>query len=118
MKRPRHLGRLLPYLARRRRGLLWGLVCLVVTTALAVASPWVLRHAVDDLTVQVTTAKLRLYAALVMALVVAEGIFRYQMRMVLIGISREIEYELRNDIFRHLTLLPASYYQAHRTGEL
>jgi ATP-binding cassette subfamily B protein len=118
MKRPRHLRRLLPYLARYRKGLLWGLLCLVLTTALSVAGPWVLRHAVDDLGLKVTVAKLWTYAGLLLALVVLEGIFRYQMRMVLIGMSREIEYELRNDLFRHLTLLPASYYQAWRTGDL
>jgi ATP-binding cassette, subfamily B, multidrug efflux pump len=115
---PRHLRRLLPYLARHRKGLLWGLLCLVLTTGLAVAAPWVLQHAVDDLTLRVTVSKLWTYAGLILALVVFEGIFRYQMRMVLIGMSREIEYELRNDLFRHLTRLPASYYQARRTGDL
>jgi ATP-binding cassette, subfamily B, multidrug efflux pump len=118
LKRPRHLRRLRPYLARHRRGLLWGLVCLILTTGLSVASPWVLRHAVDDLALRVTAAKLWSYAGLILALVIVEGIFRYQMRMVLIGMSREIEYELRNDVFRHLTRLPASYYQARRTGDL
>ena len=53
-----------------------------------------------------------------MGLVLLEGLFRYQMRMVLIGISREIEYELRNDLFAHLTRLSARYYQSHRIGDL
>ena len=47
-----------------------------------------------------------------------EGVFRYQMRMVLIGVSREIEYELRNDVFRHLTRLAPRYYQQNRIGDL
>ncbi len=45
-----HLRRLLPYLRRHRRNVAWGLLCLLLTTAFSVASPWVLRHAVDDLT--------------------------------------------------------------------
>jgi ATP-binding cassette subfamily B protein len=95
-----------------------GLVCLLVTTGLSVASPWVLRYAVDDLVREVTRGKLLLYASLVVGLVCLEGVFRYQMRMILIGISREIEYALRNDVFRHLCSLPASYYQSQRIGEV
>jgi ATP-binding cassette subfamily B protein len=78
----------------------------------------VLRHAVDDLTSEVTRAKLWLYAGLIVVLVVIEGVFRYYMRKALIGISREIEYELRNDVFAHLTTLPARFYQSHRIGDI
>jgi ATP-binding cassette subfamily B multidrug efflux pump len=113
-----HLRRLAPYLRRHRKGLLLGLVCLVLTTAFSVASPWVLRHAIDDLTLQVTHQKLWTYAGLIVGLVVIEGFFRYYMRVVLIGMSREIEYELRNDVFRHLTLLAPRFYQTHRIGDL
>jgi ATP-binding cassette subfamily B protein len=95
-----------------------GLVCLLATTALSVLAPWVLRHAIDDLTLQVTQRKLVLYAGLLVSVVVVEGAFRYFMRMGLIGISREIEYELRNDLFAHLARLPARYYQSQRIGDL
>src|SRR5574341_400343 len=98
-----HLRRLLPALARHRRAVALGLLALLATTGLSVAGPWVLRHAIDDLTVQVTRGKLWLYAGAILALIVAEGVFRYQQRMVLIRVSREIEYELRNDVFHHLT---------------
>ena len=54
-----------------------------------------------------------LYAGLMVGLVMVEGVFRYFMRMVLIGLSREIEYELRDDLFAHLTRLPARYYHTH-----
>ena len=114
----RQLRCLLPYLERHRRGLLWGLACLLVTTAFSVASPWVLRYAVDDLTLQVTRQKLLLYSLTIVALVLIEGVSRYQMRITLIGISREIEYELRNDLYRHLTRLSPRYFQANRTGDL
>jgi ATP-binding cassette subfamily B protein len=114
----RHLLRLLPQLARHRRALSLGLLALLATTALAVAGPWVLRHAIDDLTAEVTRWKLWLYAGALLGLVVAEGLLRYMMRVVLIGVSREMEYELRNDVFRHLTLLSPRYYQESRVGEL
>ena len=94
------------------------MVCLLVRTALSIASPWVLRHAIDDLTTGVTHQKLWLYAGLIMGIVALESLFLYVMRQVLIGISREIEFELRNDLYAHFTRLPARYYQAHRTGDL
>jgi ATP-binding cassette subfamily B protein len=118
LKRGRHLRRLLPYLAGHKKELAGGLLCLFVRTALSVASPWVLRHAIDDLTLQVTREKLTSYAGLIVGIVALEGLFLYVMRTVLIGLSREIEYELRNDVFAHLTRLPARYYQSHRTGDL
>lgn len=113
-----HLRRLLPALSRHRRAIVLGLLALLATTALSVAGPWVLRHAIDDLTVAVTRGKLWLYAGAILGLVVAEGFFRYRMRMVLIGMSREIEYELRNEVFHHLTLLAPRYFQQNRIGEV
>ena len=114
----RHLRRLLPYLRRHRTRMAWGLLCLFVTTALSVASPWILRYAIDDLTLRVTREKLWLYSGLLIGVVLFEGLFRYYMRMVLIGISREIEYELRGDVFSHLTRLAARYFQSHRVGDI
>lgn len=114
----KQLRRLLPYLARHRSGLVRGLLCLLLTTALSVVSPWILRHAVDDLTLGVTRDKLVLYAGLMVGFVLLEGLFRFAMRWVLIGISREIEYELRNDLFAHLARLSQRYYQQNRIGDV
>ena len=114
----KHLARLVPYLRGHRAGLRRGFACLLLTTAFSVASPWVLRYAVDDLTLQLTRQKLLLYASLIVVFVVIEGLFRYDMRMQLIGVSREVEYELRNDLFRHLTRLAPRYYQSQRIGDI
>jgi len=118
LRPPRHLRRLLTYLKRHRRALVSGLVCLLLRTVFSVASPWVLRYAVDDLTLGITRDKLLAYAGLIVSVVTVEGIFLYQMRMILIGVSREIEYELRGDLFAHFTRLPARYYHRMRTGDL
>lgn len=77
-----------------------------------------LRYAIDDLQAAVTRQKLWGYAGLLLVLVVLEGLFRYQMRMVLIGKSRAIEYTLRNRVYSHLTRLSARYYQGQRVGDL
>lgn len=114
----KNLQRLLPYVGRHKRSLVLGLVCLFATTAFSVASPWILRHAIDDLTAAVTRSKLWNYAGFLLLLVTFEGGFRYFMRMVLIGVSRDIEFELRNDLFAHLARLPARFYQDMRIGDV
>jgi len=118
LKPPRHLRRLVPYLKRHQRTLLIGLACLLLRTLFSVASPWVLRHAIDDLALGLTREKLLAYAGIIVGVVTVEGFFLYQMRMILIGVSRGIEYELRGDLFGHLTRLPARYYHSMRTGDL
>jgi ATP-binding cassette, subfamily B, multidrug efflux pump len=110
--------RLLGYALRYRGKFLRGLACVVVTTAVSLVAPRILGLAIDDLTRGVTAAKLALYGSLLLSVAVAGGVFRFLMRRVLTGVSRDIEYDMRNDFFAHLQRLPLSYFQAHRTGDL
>ena len=110
--------RLLSYVARYRRAFARGLICSITTTAITLASPLVLRVAIDDLTAGVTRSKLLLYAGELLAIGLAGGVFRFWTRRILIGASRDIEYDMRNEFFAHLQTLPLSYYQANRTGDL
>jgi ATP-binding cassette subfamily B protein len=111
-------GRLLAYVLRYKREFLIGLIAVVVTTGVSLASPLVLRYAIDDLTRSVTRAKLLEYGSLLLAIGLVGGVFRFLMRRILIGASRHIEYDMRNDFFAHLEKLPLAYFQAHRTGDL
>ena len=110
--------RLLGYVARYRRQYLVGLACGVVATALSLAGPWVLKHAIDDLLLGVTWEKLRFYALGLFALAAVGGVFRFLVRRIVIGASRGLEYDLRNDFFAHLQRLPLSFFQERRTGDL
>ena len=110
--------RLLPFLAAYRRQFLTGLACVVVTTAIQLLSPWVLKYAIDDLTTGVTRGKLALYASALLGIACVGAVFRYLMRQILIGASREIEYDVRNAFFARLQQMPLQYYQARRTGDL
>src|SRR5437764_223783 len=112
------IRRLLGYARRYRRDFVRGLVCVVIATAISLASPLVLRYAVDDLTRGVTRSKLFEYGALLLAIGVFGGVFRFLMRRILIGASRHIEYDMRNDFFAQLEKLPLTYFQTHRTGDL
>ncbi|HUR33253.1 MAG TPA: ABC transporter ATP-binding protein [Vicinamibacterales bacterium] len=110
--------RLIRYIARYRRAFTLGLVCSVTTTAITLASPLVLQYAIDDLTREVTRQRLLLYAGELLAIGLAGGVFRFWTRRILIGASRDLEYDMRNDFFAHLQTLPLSYYQSNRTGDL
>ena len=110
--------RLLGYAHRYRRDFVLGLASVVIATAISLVSPIVLRDAVDDLTAGVTRTKLFEYGALLLAVGVVGGVFRFLMRRILIAASRHIEYDMRNDFFAHLEKLPLTYFQAHRTGDL
>lgn len=110
--------RLLPYVLRYRRRFILGLTCVVITTAIQLLSPWVLKYAIDDITRGVTRQKLGLYAGLLVGIVLVGAVFRFLMRRILIGASRDIEYDVRNAFFARLQQMPLAYYQARRTGDL
>ena len=110
--------RLLGYVLRYRRSFLLGFMCVVVTASMGLAGPWVLKYAVDDLMLAVDASKIRFYAVALLALAAVGGTFRFLMRRVIIGASRGIEYDLRNDFFAHLQQLDLAYFQRHRTGDL
>jgi ATP-binding cassette subfamily B multidrug efflux pump len=110
--------RLWPYLSHYRRGFVLGLLSILAATAIQVTSPWVLKLAVDDLTTAVTRRKLVIYGLVLLGLTALGGVFRFLTRRIIIGISRHIEYDLRNDFLRHLQRFPVSFYNANRTGDL
>jgi ATP-binding cassette subfamily B protein len=82
------------------------------------AQPQVLRLAIDDLYKGVTAAKLGRYALFVLGIALLAGVFRFAMRHWVIGISRRLEYDLRNQLFAHLQRQPLEWFHRRRTGEL
>lgn len=114
----KQLQPLFPYMRRYRRSFLWGGVSVVLSNAIWIFFPQVIRVAIDDLNQGVTLRKVWLYAGLLVAVSVAKAIFLFLTRWIIIGISREIEFDMRNDLFRQLEKQPAAYYQQHRTGDI
>lgn len=112
------LRRLRPYLGRYRRPILLGLTCACFSNLFTLLTPWVLKYAVDDLTRGVTRGKVALYAGLVLAISAVGGVFRYAMRRQMIGASRQIEFDLRNDFFAQLQRFPREFFDRSRTGDL
>jgi ATP-binding cassette subfamily B multidrug efflux pump len=110
--------RLLGHMARYRRSFLVGFCCVVITSSIALAAPWVLKHAIDDLAEGVTMQKVRLYAGALLVLAAVGGVFRFLMRRIIVGASRDFEYDLRNEFFASLQRQDQRYFQQHRTGDL
>jgi ATP-binding cassette subfamily B protein len=113
-----NLRPLVPYLWKYRRGLALGAVTVLFNSGFGILSPQVIGHAVDSIRLGVTRDKLLFLAALLIAVALAKGIFQFLTRWIVIGISRDIEFDLRNDLFRHLESLSYSFYQRTRTGDI
>jgi ATP-binding cassette subfamily B protein len=114
----RDLAPLFGYMRRYRWGYLWGTLSCVATNTVAVQFPRVLGRAVDVLKSGTTREKILFYAGLLVAISMAKGVFLYAQRWILIGISRDIELDLRNDLFRKLEEQDSGFYQRYRTGDI
>ena len=112
------LSTLWPYLRRYRVGLALGLGSLLTKDALAAALPIVIKYGVDSLTRGFQLRIVMQLAALLIGLSMVKGLFQYWMRVIIIGISRDIEYDLRNDLFGHLMELSQDFYSRYRTGDI
>jgi ATP-binding cassette subfamily B multidrug efflux pump len=115
---PKSLRPLLPYVKRYRWPYIAGTLCVFLTNGIWILFPLVLGKAADDLNSGVTRRKLLLYAAILLAIAVTKGIFQFLTRWIVIGVSRDIEFDLRNDLFARLEILSYSYYQRNRTGDI
>src|SRR6202050_3528259 len=115
---PKSMRPLLPYLKSYRCvfGAVW--FCIFLSNGAWVLLPQVIRNAVDDLNSGVTSAKLLHFAFQMLEVAAVRGVFLFLTRWVVIGISRDIEFDLRNDLFAHLETLSYSYYQRTRTGDI
>ena len=118
MKAVEDLRPLFPYLCRYRWRYVWGFVCLLGEVAFWVAVPQIIKFAIDALQKPFAGQTLLYYASLLMAAALAKAFFLFWTRMILIGISRDIEYDLRNDLYRHLSKLSLAYFHRVRTGDL
>jgi ATP-binding cassette subfamily B protein len=109
------------YLWRYRRGLALGIVCLIFKDLAQVSQPLMIGRAVDSLSGAATGRAPTLFLRYVVYLLIfalLKAVFQFGMRVILIGISRDVEYDLRNDLFAHLVGLAPDYYARTRTGDI
>ena len=118
MNRLSKLSRLVASAKKYRVRLTFGVVCVTLSNLAAAVSPLVLKHSIDSLSTFISEERLLYFGALIVLFAVLEGVFLFLMRRIMIGASRLMEYDLRNDLFAHLLGLSRRYYQNHRTGDI
>ena len=109
---------IIPYLAKYKKKLFLGLFFVMMTNLVGAAMPLVIRNAVDHIEKHADMATLSWYSLGILAVALLEGVFLYAMRQTLIVVSRYVEYELRNDFFRHLQRMSLRFFHQHPTGDL
>lgn len=110
--------RLAGYFVSYKAQLVAGGVCVLLSSVFSLVKPVVVGSAVDVLRSDLRPEALRSYALLYLAAAVIQGVFLFFQRRILIGASREIEYDMRRDFFSHLQALPNEFYQGQKTGDL
>ncbi|HZG53479.1 MAG TPA: ABC transporter ATP-binding protein [Pyrinomonadaceae bacterium] len=106
------------YFRPYKKELLAGVLTILASVVAGLFIPLLVGRAVDGLRADVTWAKLTRYALLILGVSLISGVFLFLQRRILIGMSRHIEFDLRQDFYRHLQQLPLSFFQSNRTGDL
>jgi ATP-binding cassette subfamily B protein len=114
----RDLRPLFVHMRRYRWGYVWGMLSCIATNAIGVQFPRVLGDVIDAISKGTTRQHILLFAGLLVAISLGKGIFLYAQRWILIGISRDIEFDLRNDLFLKLEKQDSGFYQRYRTGDI
>lgn len=112
------MGRISQYLWRYWRSYLFGGLCLFGTATLVMWIPWWIREAIRIIEHGGALGDVRYYVLLIIAAAIAQGFVRTYSRALIFNAGRNVEYDLRNDLFAHLEKLPVSFYHSQRTGDL
>lgn len=114
----RRLAELAPFFRPYRGRIAAGVASILAAAAFGLVSPLLLGRAIDALRGAPSAATLARYGALVLGFALLQGVFNFLQRRILVAVSRDIEYDLRNLYFAHLERLDAAFYQRFRIGDL
>jgi ATP-binding cassette subfamily B protein len=112
------MHRLWRYILRYRVRYLRGIFCLVATATLAMSIPLLLKHAVEAIEHGAAPGQLSLYVFSIIGIALVQGVVRAGSRFMIFNVGRDIEYDLRNDLFAHLQKLSLNFYQKQFIGDL
>ncbi|MEO8601613.1 MAG: ABC transporter ATP-binding protein [bacterium] len=112
------MKRLAGYLRRYRARYAAGGACLLVTASMAMAVPYLLKRAIDAIQRGAPFAEVAHLAEAIVAIALVQAVVRSLSRALIFNVGRDVEHDLRGDLFAHLERLPVSYYQHQQTGDL
>lgn len=114
-----NLKHLLKHFARYKWAVVGGVICLLFVDGMQLIIPRIIKRAVDDLTYSSAAhSNLLHYGLRIVALAASIAVFRFFWRFFIIGTSRRIEEDIRNDLYSHLQRLSAGYFAVNKTGDL
>jgi len=106
------------YILKYKKRFFFGIVFVLLTNAVSMAAPWLLGYIIDSIRRGISFNGLLVLSGLFLAIALVQGVFRFFMRILMMGLSSMVEYDLRNDFFAHLQRLDQAYYTATKTGDL
>ena len=115
---PARLKPFLPYLAAYRREILIGIASLLVTDALTMVVPWIIKLVIDTLPRKPPGTVLIQYAGALMLTALGLGLARYGWRRYLFGPSRKMEVDIQNRLFEHFLTLDRTWFERQKIGDL
>ncbi|RMH18106.1 MAG: ABC transporter ATP-binding protein [Acidobacteria bacterium] len=113
-----HVAPIVPYLRPYRRRFAAGILCVAVTAGVGLLAPLIIGRAIDALRAEVTGRLLLVYAGLLVGIHLVKGVAQFAQRKILVTVSRDVERDLRDDLFAHLTRLEPAFFQRHEVGDL
>ncbi|OGU66947.1 MAG: ABC transporter [Ignavibacteria bacterium RBG_16_36_9] len=114
----KNLYTLKKYFARYKNKLLWGFIFIILSNIGTVFVPMLMKDSIDALQHNATASILLQYGLMIVGASLFAGIFRFMIRQTIIVVSREIEFDLRGDFWKHIQLLPLRYFQNTSTGNI
>lgn len=112
------LRKLLKFFRPYKVSLIVGIVCIMAGVVFNVTIPIIVGRAIDANWSQISWSMLTVAALKVLGASALSGLFLFLQRRILIGMSRHVEYDLRNDFYAKLVDQPLSFFHEHRTGDL
>ncbi|MGH9904053.1 MAG: ABC transporter ATP-binding protein [Pyrinomonadaceae bacterium] len=106
------------YFSSYKIALVTGILCILASVIFNLTIPIFVGQAVDENWTEISWSKLTVSALKVLGASVISGVFLFLQRRILIGMSRNVEYDLRQDFYAHLVDQPLSFFQEHRVGDL
>ena len=114
----KNLFTLKKYFVRYKKKLFWGFIFIILSNIGTVYVPLLLKDSIDALQKTVSSDILLQYGLMIVGASLFAGIFRFMIRQTIIVVSREIEYDLRGDFWKHIQNLPLRYFQNTSTGNI
>ena len=113
-----NLKSFLPYVNKYRREFLLGVLALIVTDAMTLVVPWLIKEFIDIISIKNGKEQILKYVLLLFLISLGLMGGRYGWRKYMFGLSRKIEFDILNDLFQHLLSLDRFWYQKQKTGDL